>query len=249
MLTTIFFAFLSGIITVASPCVLPVLPFLLSGSIGGKARPYGIIAGFVVSFTLATLFIGVVVQALGIAPDMLRTVSVGMLLVFGLLLAVPFLHQFYERLSSRAVAGIQGSIQGSTQSSGVKTENNGFIGGLSVGLTLGLLWTPCVGPIMASVITLALSGAVTAQAIATTVAFSLGTALPMLAVMLGGRKLLGRIPALMQNLGRVQQGFGVVLVVFAIGIGFGYDRAFQSWFLDTFPGYSDALTKLEQQVK
>jgi cytochrome c-type biogenesis protein len=245
MLTTILFAFLSGIITVASPCVLPVLPFLLSGSIGGKARPYGIVAGFVVSFTLVTLFIGAVVQALGIAPDVLRTVSVAMLLVFGLLLAVPFLHQFYERLSSRAVAGIQGSVQGN----GINSQNNGFVGGVLVGLTLGLLWTPCVGPIMASVITLALSGAVTAQAIATTVAFSLGTALPMLAVMLGGRKLLNRVPLLMQNLGRVQQGFGVVLVVFAIGIGFGYDRAFQSWFLDTFPGYSEVLTKFEPQVK
>jgi cytochrome c-type biogenesis protein len=245
MLTTIFFAFLSGMITVASPCVLPVLPFLLSGSIGGRARPYGIIAGFVVSFTLVTLFLGAVVQFLGVSPDALRMVSVVMLVTFGLLLAVPFLHQFYERFSGAALAGVQSNIQ----SSAASTTNQGFVGGLMVGLTLGLLWTPCVGPIMASVITLALSGSVTAQAVATTLAFSLGTALPMLAVMLGGRKLLGRIPALMQNLGRVQQGFGVVLVIFAVGIGFGYDRAFQSWFLDTFPGYSDALTKFEPQVK
>ncbi len=236
MLTTTFFAFLSGILTVASPCVLPVLPFLLSGSLGGKSRPYGIIAGFIASFTLFTLFLSAIVQALGVSPDALRFLSIGLLLCFGLVLCVPVLHTWYERVSSRAMGGLSQLGQG---------QNDGFFGGMMVGATLGLLWTPCVGPIMASVITLALSNAVTFQAFVVTLGFSVGTAIPMLAVMLGGRTLLTKVSWLTNNLARVQQVFGLVLVVFAIGTAFNVDRAFQTWVLDTFPAYADFLVGLE----
>ena len=101
---------------------------------------------------------------------------------------------------------------------------------------------------MSAVVTLALSGNVTFQAFLVTVAFSIGTAIPMLAVMLGGRGALARVPWLMNNLGTVQRGFGAVMVVFAIGIYFNLDRSVQSWFLDTFPAYSDTLTKFEENA-
>jgi cytochrome c biogenesis protein CcdA len=142
----------------------------------------------------------------------------------------------YEGLTSRSISGVK-QIQG-----------DGFWGGAAVGATLGVLWTPCVGPIMASVITLALSGQVTGQAAFVTVAFSIGTAIPMLLVMLGGRKLLNRIPWLMNRLPQVQRGFGVLMVLFAVAFFFNVDRSIQTWVLDTFPGYSDFLTGLEGQA-
>jgi cytochrome c biogenesis protein CcdA len=236
MLTTAFFAFLSGIVTVASPCVLPVLPFLLSGSVGGRMRPYGIILGFILSFTAFTLFLSSIVSALQIPPDALRYVSIALLLGFGLVLVVPALHKVYEGLTSRSLSGLK------------QVQGDGFWGGVAVGATLGVLWTPCVGPIMASVITLALSGKVTAQAAFVTVAFSIGTAIPMLLVMLGGRRLLNRIPWLMNRLPQVQRGFGLVMVLFAVAFFFNVDRSIQSWVLDTFPGYADFLTGLEGQA-
>ncbi len=242
MFTTALFAFFSGIVTVASPCVLPVLPFLLSGTIGGRARPYGIIAGFVASFTIFTLFLSTLVQLLAIPTDTMRYVSVGLLFVFGLVLVVPALHNFYERLTTRSVANISGVISKNNNS------NTGFWSGTWVGATLGLLWTPCVGPIMASVITLALSGAVTLQAGLVTLAFSVGTGLSMLLVMLGGRKLLGRIPGLFDKLPEVQRVFGAVMVVFAIGMWFNADRKLQTWFLDSFPNYAEQLTEFEKNA-
>ena len=238
MLTTIFFAFASGLVTVASPCVLPVLPFLLSGAIGGRARPYGIIAGFVLSFTLVTLFVSTLVGALNLSPDVLRWVSTTLLFGFGLLLVVPALHTVYERVSSRSLGGLS-AVQ---RRAGAQ---NGFGGGVLVGLTLGVLWTPCVGPIMASVITLALNSAVNSRAIFVTLAFSIGTAIPMLAVMLGGRGLLNCVPWLLNNLPRVQRGFGAVMVVFALATAFNLDRQFQTWVLDSFPAYADFVTGLE----
>jgi cytochrome c-type biogenesis protein len=244
MLTIVLFAFLSGIVTVASPCVLPVLPFLLSGAIGGRLRPYGIITGFILSFTVFTLTLSAILAALHIPPDATRLISVALLLAFGLTLLIPALHTVYERFSTQSVSRLNtgGQISSSPDS------GNGFVGGVMVGGTLGLLWTPCVGPIMSAVITLALSGNVTFQAFLVTLAFSIGTAIPMLAVMLGGRGALARVPWLMNNLGTVQRGFGAVMVVFAIGIFFNVDRKVQTWFLDTFPAYSDTLTKFEENA-
>jgi cytochrome c biogenesis protein CcdA len=226
MLTTLF-AFFSGVATVASPCVLPVLPFVLSGVVGGRLRPYGIILGFMASFTVVTLFLSAIVTALNIPPDTLRHIAIVLLLGFGLVLVVPTLHKGFQGLTSRSLRGMQ-PVQG-----------DGFWGGTAVGATLGVLWMPCVGPIMAGVITLALSGSVTGQAALVTLAYSLGISITMLAVMLGGRKLLGRIPGLMNNLSGIQRGFGVVMVLFAVGFFFGLDRSLQAWLFATFPGYAD----------
>lgn len=65
-------AFFGGVLTVVSPCILPVLPVVLSGTVGGRARPWGIIAGFLGSFVVLTLFLSTLVTALGISADALR---------------------------------------------------------------------------------------------------------------------------------------------------------------------------------
>jgi len=225
-------AFLGGVLTVLSPCVLPVLPVLLSGTVGGPARPAGIVVGFLGSFVLLTLFLASLVSFLPVGADTLRWLAVALLFVFGLTLAVPGFQRRFGEVAARAVP------------QRTPGNGNGFVGGVLVGATLGLVWTPCVGPILASVTTLALSGQVTAFAAAVTLAYALGVALPMLAVMRGGRALLRRVPALMSNLGRVQQAFGLVLAVFAVGMAFGVDRAAQTFIVEHVP-YVQRLTFLE----
>lgn len=225
-------AFLGGLLTVLSPCVLPVLPVLLSGSVGGRGRPPGIIAGFIGSFVLLTLFLATLVGALGLSVEALRWGAVVLLVLFGLTLAVPALQLRFEVLTARALP------------QGGKRGGDGFLGGVVVGVTLGVVWTPCVGPILASVTTLALSGQVTAFAAAVTLAYALGVAIPMLGVMWGGRRLLHR-PALMKRLGGIQQVFGVVLMVFAVGMVFGVDRRIQTALVDNLPVLQQ-LTFLEE---
>ncbi|GGR72663.1 cytochrome C biogenesis protein CcdA [Deinococcus seoulensis] len=225
-------AFLGGLLTVLSPCVLPVLPVLLSGTVGGRARPAGIIAGFIGSFVLLTLFLASVVSALNLSPDVIRWVAIFLLLGFGLTLAVPWLQHHFELAMSRALPQRRPG------------DRDGFLGGVLVGVTLGVVWTPCVGPILASVTTLALSGQVTGFAFAATLAYAVGVALPMLAVMLGGRRLLHR-PALLGRLGGLQQVFGAVLVVFAVGMVFGVDRQVQTLLVDRLPALQQ-LTFLEE---
>jgi cytochrome c-type biogenesis protein len=235
MLLTIGFAFLAGVITVLSPCVLPLLPVLLATATQeGRARPVGLIIGFVGTFTLATLALSFLVRALGVPPDLNRTLAGAILILLGLVLAIPQLHLGFERLAgslaSRAPAGGPG---------------NGFGGGVAVGAGLGLAWSPCVGPIMASVITLALNQQVDAGAVAVTLAFSLGTALPMAAVMLGGRRLVRRLDWFQANAGTIQQVLGLVLVLTGVAIFLGWDRLIQVQLLTWFPDWELALTGWE----
>src|SRR5271167_3536732 len=90
MLILLTFAFLAGIGTALSPCVLPVLPALLSaGSVGGRRRPLGIVLGLSVTFTVTIVGVATVVDGVGLGSDPLRIVSVVVLLVFGLVLLLP----------------------------------------------------------------------------------------------------------------------------------------------------------------
>ncbi len=235
MLLLIAFAFIGGVITILSPCILPILPVILSGSVtGGKRRPFGIVLGFIASFTFFTLFLTTIVNLTGLSPDILRGVSIVVLILFGIVLLLPQAQAWIEKLFSRV-----------TSRAPKQQNRTGFGGGLIVGLSIGLLWTPCVGPILASVISLALTGSVTGSAALITLAYALGTAIPMLAIMYGGRKLLHKVPWLLKNTAKIQRGFGVLMIIVAIGIFFNVDRSFQTYILEKFPNYGTGLTSIE----
>lgn len=241
MIILVVFAFLAGVVTILSPCILPILPIVLSGSVtGGKKRPLGIITGFIASFTFFTLFLSAIVKATGISADLIRTVSVVIIAVFGASLLVPKIQVWMEQLFS-GLANVASASQ--TNAKG-KTRSD-FIAGIFVGMSLGLLWTPCVGPILASIITLAATSTVTAGAVIITLAYSFGTAIPMFIITWGGRSLLNNHPWLLAHTGRIQKIFGVVMIVTAIAIYFSIDRKFQSYILDRFPQYGVGLTQFE----
>ncbi|MGB0757400.1 MAG: cytochrome c biogenesis protein CcdA [Patescibacteria group bacterium] len=235
MLLLLIFAFLGGVVTILSPCILPILPIILSGSVGGgKKKPYGIVTGFVVSFTFFTLFLTSIVNATGVSADILRTLSVVILFAFGLTLLLPQVQAKLEMLFSKLASRVP--------QQGTK---DGFSGGFVIGLSLGLLWTPCVGPILASVISLALTGSVTGSAVFITLAYALGTAIPMFIIMYGGRALLNRVPWLLENTGKIQKAFGVIMIITSIGIFYNVDRSFQTYILEKFPQYGTGLTSFE----
>jgi cytochrome c biogenesis protein CcdA/thiol-disulfide isomerase/thioredoxin len=238
MILLIAFAFLAGVITVLSPCILPILPIILTSSIGGvntgKLRPLGVVIGFILSFTFFTLFLSTIVRVSGVSADTLRTVSVFVIGGFGLSLLVPQFQILIERLFSMLAAFIPNG-----------QNRTGFGGGLLIGVSVGLLWTPCVGPILASVISLAITGTVTFDAFLITAAYALGTAIPMFLIMLGGQNVLRRVPWLLSNLGLIQKVFGIVMILTAVGIFLNLDRKFQTFVLEKFPQYGIGLTQIE----
>lgn len=235
MLLLLVFAFLAGIVTVLSPCILPLLPIILSSSgTSGKQKPFGVVVGFVISFTFFTLLLSTIVRLSGVSAESLRFLSILILLIFGTSLLIPAIQLQTEILFSR-LANKAPSMKGKSS----------FFGGVVIGLSLGLLWTPCVGPILASVISLALTGTVNAQAFAITFAYAFGTAIPMFTIMLLGSHALQKVPWLASNTGMIQKAFGMLMMVTAIGIYFNVDRRFQTFVITTFPQYGVGLTRFE----
>lgn len=232
---SVLIAFAAGFVTVASPCVLPLLPVILASSAqSGRLRPWGVLLGFVVIFSVVTLALAALVNALGIPPDIVRTLSAVLLAICGVILIIPQISALFER-STGVLANASARLP----------AGDGFGGGLAIGAGLGLAWTPCVGPIMASVLTLAMNQEVTLNAVFVTLAFSLGTALPMVAVIFGGRAALSRFSFLQANGDLIKKVFGVLLILVAVAIFSGFDRTIQIWLYDLFPHWEETLTSWE----
>ncbi len=239
MILLMVFAFMAGLVTILSPCILPVLPVILASSVDtkGKRRPLGVIIGFILSFTFFTLFLSTIVRLIGIPAESLRYLSVFILTIFGLSLIVTKIKYLMEQLFNKL-----------TNFTPKGQRKQGFTGGLIIGFSLGLLWTPCVGPILASVISLALTSTVNSQAVVITTAYSIGTAIPMFIIMQTGSTVLRKVPWLMNNSGKIQKVFGIVMITTAIGIFLNVDRQFQTFILNTFPKYGIGLTKFEDNA-
>ena len=217
MATLLVVAFLAGLITSLSPCVLPVLPILLAGSAtGGRRRPYLLVAGLVTSFTLVTLLGAALLDALGLPEDLLRNLGIAMLFLVAATLAWPRLGHWLER-----------PLYGLT-----RRRAGDEAGAFVVGLSLGVVFVPCAGPVLAAVSVLAATSAVSGRLAATLLAYALGAALPMLAIAIGGR----RVAAALRPRWLRPALAGVVAVT-ALAIALGEDRRFQTFV----PGYTEAF--------
>jgi cytochrome c biogenesis protein CcdA/thiol-disulfide isomerase/thioredoxin len=224
MVLLILFAFIAGIGTALSPCVLPVLPIALSaGATGGKRRPLGIVTGLALSFTFVTVALVYVIDALGLPGDLLRKIAIVGLILFGIALAVPRIGDRLEAWLSRIVP------QGATRRGG-----DGFGSGLVVGFGLGAVYAPCAGPILAGVITLSASQSFTAGRLATAFAYGIGSAVALYFLMLGGRRLTRRLS---KRSGRFQQALGAVMVLVAVLMAANLDIRFQTAIAADLPSF------------
>jgi cytochrome c biogenesis protein CcdA/thiol-disulfide isomerase/thioredoxin len=225
MIVLLLFAFLAGAATALTPCVLPVLPALLSASgTGGRRRPFGIVAGLTVTFTITIIGVASVVDGVGVGDGTLRTVSIVVLAVFGAtLLYPPAGHWVADRLSGlNRFAPTQ--------------DADGFWSGTLVGGALGFVFAPCAGPILAAVISVSASQGTTGRLVGVGIAYGLGTATILLGLALGGRRIIDRVrrggrgPAL-------QRGFGVVMLLTAVLMITSADIRFQTALADHFPSF------------
>jgi cytochrome c biogenesis protein CcdA len=220
-------ALLAGVVTIAAPCTLPVLPILLGASVGqtGKARPAMIALGFVISFSAVALALSAVTRIFDFDPNVLRTAAAILLLGFGMLMIWP---TPFEWLSSR-ISGLTSSSAGSA------ALRQGNVGGFVLGTTLGLVWTPCAGPVLGSILTVVATSTDTAWASTLLVVYAIGAAIPMLAIAYGGQAVTTRVRSLARISPRLQQGFGVVVIAFAIASYFQYDTLIVAWLTAFYP--------------
>ena len=216
-------AFLAGVVTALSPCVLPVLPLLLAGSTASDSRwrPFAVMAGLVVSFTAFTLAGAALLSALGLPQDLLRTLAIVMLFVLAASLLSERVARILERpflfLTRRPVA----------------RESSGFV----VGVSAGLVMVPCAGPVLAAVAALAATGEVTWRVVLVTLAYSVGHAIPLLAIAVGSQRLTSGMRVVRTHAHALRQGGGVIVGLTAIAIVLNAPERLAT----SVPGYTQAL--------
>jgi cytochrome c biogenesis protein CcdA/thiol-disulfide isomerase/thioredoxin len=237
MVVLILFGFIAGAATAVSPCVLPVLPVALSAGVtGGRRRPLGVVTGLALSFTFATVALVYVISALGLPDSLLRTLAIVALIVFGVSLAVPWLGDRLEARLSRLgpTGGIgAGAAPGGEDGDG-RRRSDGFWSGMLVGGGLGFVYAPCAGPILAGVITVSASQSLTAGRLSVALAYGIGSAVVLYALMLGGRRLTGRLA---RRSGRFQMAMGTVMVLIALLMLGNYDTRFETSIASDLPSF------------
>ncbi len=228
MVVLIVFAFVAGAATALSPCVLPVLPVALAAGVtGGRRRPLGVVTGLALSFTVATVALVYLISALGLPDQLLRTLSIVALIGFGIALLVPALG---DRLEARlSTIGPRLGV-GSPRPGG----EGGFWSGMLVGGGLGFVYAPCAGPILAGVITVSASQSFSTGRLAVALAYGIGSAVVLYGLMLGGRRLTGRLA---RRSGRFQMSMGAIMVVIALLMLGNYDTRFETSIAADLPSF------------
>src|SRR3954462_4186726 len=170
----IVFAAVAGAATAVTPCVLPVLPALLSASaVGGRRRPLGIVTGLAITFAITIAGLASVIDGVGVADGAARKIAITVLFAAGLALLVPAVGDRLEAPLSRLARF------------GPRSRGTGFWSGLVVGGALGFLYAPCAGPILAAVVSVGVSEGSSAEIVALAASYSIGSAAVLLVFALG----------------------------------------------------------------
>jgi cytochrome c biogenesis protein CcdA/thiol-disulfide isomerase/thioredoxin len=217
MLVLLGIAFLAGVITAISPCVLPVLPIVLAGGAsGGRRRPFTIVAGLLTTFVVSILFAAYVLDKLGLPQDLLRNLSIALLFVIAATLLVPQIGQWIERALARF-----------SRRSG-KHVDSGFL----LGCALGFAFVPCGGPILAYVSAQSASVNFGFRPVALAIAYALGAGVVLFGIAVGGQRIAAplRTHAL-----ALRRALGAVIAVAAIALVFNVDTKLQT----SVPGWTD----------
>jgi cytochrome c-type biogenesis protein len=224
----ILLAFAAGVATIASPCVLPMLPIIVGAAIGqaSRTRPLLITVGFVLAFSSVALIFGAFADALGAANSTLRSVAAVLLMVFGALMVWP---RPFERLAGRL-----GVVVERVGASGGRTAT-GNLGGLFLGMSLGVLWTPCAGPVLGSILTLVATAASLGRAALLLAGYAIGAGVPMLAIAYGGQYATARVRRLAPYTLRLRQGFGILVMLIALAMYFQYETRITLWLATLYP--------------
>jgi cytochrome c biogenesis protein CcdA/thiol-disulfide isomerase/thioredoxin len=215
MLLLLLFALIAGAGTAITPCVLPVVPALLSASAaGGRRRPLGIVLGLAIAFTIAIVALAKLVQGVGLAAGAARTLAIVVLVAFGVVLLIPELAARVEAPLSRLARF------------GPRTRGDGFWSGLGVGAALGFVCAPCAGPILAAVTSVSATSGATPKIVAVALAYAVGLSAVMLLYGLGGRAVLDRVRRRARG-HVVERTLGVVLLATAVVLATNLDVRFE----------------------
>jgi len=229
-------AFLAGVLSILSPCVLPLVPIVM-GSAQAQHRwgPVALGGGLAVSFTAVGMFVATIGFSIGLDADLFRRIGGAMLLAFGLVLLTPAL-----QLRLAAAAAPIGAWAGGSAD---HLDRRGLWGQAALGGLLGLVWAPCVGPTLGAASLLAAQGESLGQVTVVMGAFALGAAAPLVVIGLLSAEGLKRWRSRMQSAGSGgKRLLGAVLVLIGVLMLSGLDRPIETFLVDVSPAWLTRLT-------
>jgi cytochrome c-type biogenesis protein len=229
-------AFLAGILSILSPCVLPVLPVILAAAVSQhRYGPAALAAALAISFAVIGLFVATIGFSIGIDGAVLRTAAAFLTIGIGLVLIVP---SFQGRLT---LAG--GPVANWTERRFGGFSPDGLQGQLGVGLLLGAVWSPCVGPTLGAASLLAAQAKNLPQVALTMLSFGLGAAAPLLVLGALSREVLLRIRNRLLLTGKgAKAALGILLIMIGLSVVTGIDKRIECYFVDASPQWLTHLT-------
>ncbi|MET9634390.1 cytochrome c biogenesis protein DipZ [Lentzea sp. NPDC006480] len=252
MLTLALIGLIGGLVTGISPCILPVLPVIffsggtqsartttsgpavaLATKPASRARPFLVIAGLVVSFSLVTLFGSLLLSVLNLPQDVLRWAGIVVLGLIGIGLIVPR----FEQLLEKPFTWIP------------QRNPDASRGGFTLGLALGAVYVPCAGPVLAAITVAGSTGRIGTETVILTLTFAVGAAIPLLIFALAGRRVAERVQAFRKRQRGIRITAGVVMIALAIGLVFNLPQLLQRVIPDYTSSLQDQVNNSEQVRK
>ena len=235
-MTGLALAFAAGLLSILSPCVLPLVPIVLGAAV--VAHPLGALAlaaGLAVSFTALGLLLALVGFGLGIDPGMFRVAAAVIMIGLGVILVMP------SWQAQLAAAGGPVSSWADRRFGGF--ASSGLAGQFAIGLLLGAVWSPCVGPTLGAASLLASQGQDLLRVTLTMVVFGVGAALPLILLGLLSRASLMHVRSSLMSAGKLGKALlGAAFIVIGVSIVSGADKRIEAALVDASPQWLTELT-------
>ena len=235
-MTTYFWAYLAGTLTLINPCVLPLLPIIIATAFQStRLGPLALACGLVVSFAIVGVGVTAFGHAIGIDDQIINRTAAVIMILFGVVLLVPRAQAWLATMASPLASGANSRID--------RIGGAGIGGQFLIGVLLGAVWSPCIGPTLGGAIGLAASGESLGHATVIMVAFGIGVSTVLLLLAYGSREILNRRrTVLMRAMPYAKPIMGVVLLAVGLAILFHLDRMIDAWLLDNMPAWLQDLS-------
>ena len=229
-------AFVAGVLTSLSPCVLPILPLVLGAAASErKYGPVALTAGLAISFVFVGLFVATIGYSIGLTTELFRQVAAAPMIMLGAVLIFPPL-QSRLALASGPIANWTDRHFGSDRGSGYATQ-------FWIGVLLGAVWTPCVGPTLGAASLLAAQGRDLPQVAADMLIFGIGAALPLLIIGLLSREAVQRWRKQALSVSHaLKAALGLFLILIGALVVAGFDKRVETVLVNASPQWLTDLT-------
>jgi cytochrome c biogenesis protein CcdA len=229
-------AFIAGLLTTLNPCVLPMIPMVVSSaSAVGRFAPLALATGLVGSFTLLGVGLAALGPAIGIDAALVRQVAAFLLVVAGFVL----FHPPTQLLLLRLLAPVADAAQQASARLSLRGTRGQFV----LGILLGAVWSPCVGPTLGVAAALAANGQDLAHGTLTMAVFGTGMASVFLLVGYSSRSALARHRGLLaRSAVNGRRVFGVLLAGSGLLVLSGLDRVLEAQLTRLMPAWLLELT-------